>query len=59
MIDSDAVSEATLRFADLSPTTREILVPFLIPPVYAGSWYDLRMNGQIAAAQASMPDRSI
>ena len=51
VIDSDAVSEATLRFADLSPTTRETLVPFLIPPVYAGSWYDLRMNAQIGASQ--------
>ncbi|MCO6453407.1 MAG: hypothetical protein J5I90_21675 [Caldilineales bacterium] len=50
VIDSDAVSEATLRFADLSPTTRETLVPFLVPPVYAGSWYDLRVNGQIAAS---------
>lgn len=49
VIDSDAVSEATLRFAELSPTTRETLVPFLVPPVYAGSWYDLRMNGQIGA----------
>ncbi len=50
IIDSDAVSEATRRFADLSPATRETLVPFLVPPVYAGSWYDIRTNGQVAAA---------
>ncbi len=52
IIDSDAVSEATLRFAELSPTARETVVPFLIPPVYQGSWYDLRMNGQAATAGA-------
>lgn len=51
VIDSDAVSEATLRFADLSAAARETLLPFLIPPVYAGSWYDLRMNAQIGASQ--------
>ncbi|MCO6449638.1 MAG: hypothetical protein J5I90_02505 [Caldilineales bacterium] len=50
VIDSDAVSEATQRFAELSPAARETLVPFLIPPIYAGSWYDLRMNGKIAAS---------
>ena len=44
LIDSDAVSEATQRFANLSPAARSTLVPFLVPPVYAGSWYDLRMN---------------
>ncbi len=51
VIDSDAVSKATQRFAQLSPATRETLVPFLVPPVYAGSWYDLRMNAQIGASQ--------
>lgn len=51
VIDSHAVVEATQRFAALSPTTRETLVPFLIPPVYAGSWYDLRTNNRINATQ--------
>lgn len=53
LIDSDAVSEATQRFPNLSPAARSALVPFLIPPVYAGSWYDLRRNGQAAAARVS------
>lgn len=57
IIDSDAVSEATLRFAELSPAARETLVPFLIPPVYKGSWYDLRINGQAAAA--GIPDAMV
>lgn len=57
LIDSDAVSEATQRFANLSPTARSTLVPFLVPPVYAGSWYDLRRNGngQAAAVVSAAP----
>ncbi|MCL4832329.1 MAG: hypothetical protein KJZ86_07810 [Caldilineaceae bacterium] len=50
VIDSDAVSEATQRFDQLSPAAQETLVPFLIPPVYAGSWYDLKVRGQVATS---------
>ncbi len=55
VIDSDAVADATQTFDALSPSARETLVPFLIPPVYAGSWYDLRMNGARAGEQAAAP----
>lgn len=55
VIDSDAVADATQTFDDLSPSARETLVPFLIPPVYAGSWYDLRMNGARAGKQEATP----
>lgn len=55
VIDSDAVADATQTFDALSPLARETLVPFLIPPVYAGSWYDLRMNGARAGKQAAAP----
>lgn len=53
VIDSDAVADATQGFANLSPSTREALVPFLVPPVYAGSWYDRRRNGVDADAAAA------
>lgn len=58
IIDSDAVVEARLRYASLSPAARATLGPFLIPPVYRGSWYDLRINGAANTASASPADSS-
>lgn len=55
VLDSDAVAAATQRFASLTPAARQTLVPFLIPPVYAGSWYDQRMHGAAAIAPAAAP----
>jgi hypothetical protein len=50
VLESDAVAEATARFDTLSQAARTTLLPFLLPPVYKGSWYDLRMNGDRLAA---------
>lgn len=36
--DSLYMAEARERFATLSPATQDALQPFLVPPVYAGSW---------------------
>lgn len=55
VMDSNAVAEATQRFETLTPAARQTLVPFLIPPVYAGSWYDLRMHGTAALAPTAAP----
>lgn len=55
VMDSNAVAEATQRFETLTPATRQILVPFLIPPVYVGSWYDRRIHGAQAMAAAAQP----
>lgn len=40
--DSHALDYALERWDTLSSPTREALRPFLTPPVYDGSWYDLR-----------------
>lgn len=50
VIDSDAVSEAAERYATLTPATRATLLPFLIPPIYRGSWYDLQARGAAGVA---------
>lgn len=42
--DRELAGELAERFAQLSPQTQAILQPFLIPPYYAGSWWDLRQN---------------
>ncbi|WP_423226646.1 hypothetical protein [Candidatus Amarolinea aalborgensis] len=55
VMDSNAVAEATQRFETLTPATRQILVPFLIPPVYVGSWYDRRIHGAQTMAAAAQP----
>ena len=49
VIDTLATDEALQRFSSLSETARSTLAPFLVPPVYKGSWYDLRMQAQHAA----------
>ena len=55
VLDSNAVAEATQRFETLTPATRQTVVPFLIPPVYAGSWYDQRVHGASATAATAQP----
>lgn len=48
--DDDAVNEAKYRFFDLSPDTRELVAPFLMPPIYEGSWLNpLSLNAAPAA----------
>ncbi|UCF38786.1 MAG: hypothetical protein JSU96_08105, partial [Acidobacteriota bacterium] len=39
----------------LSPEAQEILLPFLVPPFYEGSWYDFRQQ----AASGSAPLQSV
>ena len=46
VIDSLATTDALQRFSSLSESARATLAPFLVPPVYKGSWYDLRMQAQ-------------
>lgn len=55
VVDSDAVAEATRRFETLTPATRQTLVSFLIPPVYAGSWYDQRIHGMAGTVVDAEP----
>ncbi len=45
VIDSTAIGDALRRYDALSPPTQALLAPFLVPPVYEGSWYDLRRRG--------------
>mgnify|MGYP005843324875 CR=1 FL=1 len=44
-------------FDTLSAATRETLAPFLIPPMYSGSWWD-RQNNFSSAAQPCNPLRT-
>lgn len=53
IIDSSAARDAMLRYATLSAAARTTLGPFLIPPIYRGSWYDLRINGVASPASVS------
>jgi hypothetical protein len=50
--DSHALTYAVQRWDSLSSATREELRPFLTPPVYGGSWYDLRTGSPAAALPA-------
>ena len=47
--------EATRRFETLTPATRQTLVSLLIPPVYAGSWYDQRIHGMAGTVVDAEP----
>lgn len=53
VIDWPVVDEALRRFDTLTPATQATLAPFLVPPVYQGSWYDLRRRGLTGAAIAA------
>lgn len=59
--DPDFLWKAKYHFEDLSEETQETLAPFLIPPMYNGSWWDLQENwlsqqeGQQNTARLGMP----
>jgi hypothetical protein len=38
--DSNAVAEVQARYAELSAETQALVNPFLLPPIYEGSWAD-------------------
>jgi hypothetical protein len=38
--DGDSVKTAMAQFSSLSPSAQAILAPYLIPPIYEGSWED-------------------
>ncbi|KJS33396.1 MAG: hypothetical protein VR64_00920 [Desulfatitalea sp. BRH_c12] len=46
VVDPDFLWEANDNFDTLSVETQETLAPFLIPPMYSGSWWDLQQNMQ-------------
>ena len=50
VVNPDFLWEATGNFDTLSPATQEILAPFLIPPMYSGSWWDLQQSSLNSAA---------
>jgi hypothetical protein len=47
--EAPAQSRIANEWNALKPSTRDALLPFMIPPIYAGSWFDLRY-GEAAAA---------
>lgn len=61
VIDTLATTEALQRLSSLSETARATLAPFLVPPVYRNSWYDLRMqqatgpNAAVSESAQSVP----
>ena len=52
--ESGAMRELNARFDQLSPAAQDLLGPFLMPPAYEGSWYDLRTNGVRAGAAKTL-----
>jgi hypothetical protein len=40
--EGNAVNDAASAFSTLSPATQDVIGPFLVPPFYEGSWWDLR-----------------
>jgi len=40
VVDGDAVKLAKVQFDGLSPAAQTVLAPYLIPPIYRGSWED-------------------
>ncbi|MGE5156359.1 MAG: hypothetical protein ACM3JP_02560, partial [Betaproteobacteria bacterium] len=40
--EGTSLNEAASAFDGLSPATQELVGPFLVPPFYQGSWWDLR-----------------
>lgn len=46
--DNDSLNEAAFLFDTLSPQAQGLLAPFLIPPIYEGSW----LNPQASATRA-------
>ena len=41
----DALRDAARRYKTLPPELQAALAPYLIPPIYAGSWWDLKAHG--------------
>lgn len=49
VVDSHIISEVQAQWENLSPDSRSILGPFLIPPAYEGSWWDLQNSSNQGA----------
>ena len=49
IVDPDFLWNALFNFDTLLDVTREALAPFLIPPMYSGSWWDIQQSQQNAA----------
>lgn len=48
------------QWSSLKQSTRDLLEPFMIPPIYAGSWFDLRYSaGQSATVRPAGPSSSL
>ena len=49
-IDGDNVKAAMAQYSSLSPSAQAILAPYLIPPIYEGSWEDPNAATDLSAA---------
>jgi hypothetical protein len=45
MTEADSPGLVAEQWATLSPATRDLIGPYLVPAFYAGSWWDLRRAG--------------
>ena len=53
IVDPDFLWDAQADFENLSPEAQEALAPFLIPPMYSGSWWYRQQNYQATASLAT------
>jgi hypothetical protein len=49
-LENDALREVVRRWDSLSAGTQALLAPFLVPPIYAGSWVDPATASRVADA---------
>jgi len=50
VIDGDTVKAAMEQYASLSPSAQATLAPYLIPPIYEGSWEDPNATADVRVA---------
>lgn len=55
--DSHIISELQARFFDLSAGDQTAMLPFLVPPVYRGSWGDPAFSPAAAPADPTAPPK--
>ncbi len=58
VVDGDIIKAARTQYASLSPAAQAILAPYLIPPIYRGSWEDPASATGVDTAHPSTPLRS-
>lgn len=49
VLEAEVQTRAPRQWNTLKPETRDLLLPFMIPPNYAGSWFDQRYGGGAVA----------